>query len=212
MNINAIENTYSNTTGTSKTNTGKRTDTGKADSSKSTSSEAAVYEKSDSSQSDIKDTSAKQIYSMNSADRSALVDQLKNEQQARQQQLVDLVKKMITKQGSTFSTASGDDMWKFLASGDYKVDSATQAQAQADIAEDGYWGVNQTSERIFSFASALAGDDEESMKKMQAAFEKGFKQAIGAWGKDLPGISNQTYEAVQKKFDEYFDSKKSAKE
>ena len=212
MNINAIENTYSNTTGTTKTSTGKRTDIGKADSKKSTTSEAAVYEKSDSSQSDIKDSSVKQVYSMNSADRSALVEQLKNEQQARQLQLVDLVKKMITKQGSTFSSASGDDMWKFLASGNYKVDSATQAQAQADIAEDGYWGVTQTSERIFSFASALAGDDEESMKKMQAAFEKGFKQAIGAWGKDLPGICSQTYEAVQKKFDDYFNSKKTIKE
>lgn len=39
----------------------------------------------------------------------------------------------------------------FLASGNFTVDAATKAQAQADIAEDGYWGVSQTSQRLFDF-------------------------------------------------------------
>ena len=43
-----------------------------------------------------------------------------------------------------------------------------------DVSENGYWGVKQTSERIFSFAQALAGDDEEKMTKMKEAFEKRF--------------------------------------
>ena len=43
--------------------------------------------------------------------------------------------------------------------------------------ENGYWGVKQTSERIFSFAQALAGDDEEKMTKMKEAFE-GFDDLI----------------------------------
>ena len=55
---------------------------------------------------------------------------------------------------------------------------------------------------------ALAGDDEEAMHKMQKAFEKGFKEATGAWGKELPEISQKTYDAVQKKFEEYYESKK----
>lgn len=211
MNINAIENTYTNTVATTKTESGKSASSKNTDKTK-TDDKAAVYEKSEDSKTGTTDSSTKKIYSMSSSDRASIVEQLKNEQQARQQQLVDLVKKMITKQGGTFASASGDDMWKFLASGNYKVDSATQAQAQKDIAVDGYWGVDQTSERIFSFASALAGDDEESMRKMQKAFEKGFRQATGAWGKDLPDISNQTYKAVQKKFDDYFESKKTIKE
>lgn len=45
--------------------------------------------------------------------------------------------------------------------GDFTVDAATKAQAQKDISEDGYYGVKQTSERLFDFASALAGDDVE---------------------------------------------------
>ena len=45
---------------------------------------------------------------------------------------------MMTKQGQTYGKAN--DIWSFLASGNFTVDPATKLQAQADIAEDGYWG------------------------------------------------------------------------
>jgi len=63
----------------------------------------------------------------------------------------------------------------------------------------------------FDFASALAGDDEEAMKKMQAAFEKGFAQAEKTWGGKLPDISYQTKDAVSKKFEDYYKSKGTSK-
>jgi hypothetical protein len=66
-------------------------------------------------------------------------------------------------------------MWKALASGNFTADADTIAKAKEDISEDGYWGVKQTSERIFDFAQALAGDDEEKMKTMKEAVEKGLK-------------------------------------
>jgi hypothetical protein len=34
-----------------------------------------------------------------------------------------------------------------------------------------------------------------------AAFKKGYEQATGTWGKELPEISSKTYDAVVKKFD-----------
>ena len=83
------------------------------------------------------------------------------------------------------------------------MDPQTRAQAQADIAEDGYWGVKQTSQRIFDFAKALSGGDPDKMEDMRKAFEKGFKQATNAWGDELPSISQDTYAAVQKMFDDY---------
>jgi hypothetical protein len=89
------------------------------------------------------------------------------------------------------------------------VDAATKAQAQEDISEDGYWGVKQTSQRLFDFASALAGDDVEKMKKMQAAMEKGYKLATKSWGKDLPSISSDTINAANKLFEDYYKSKES---
>ncbi len=128
-----------------------------------------------------------------------LVSYLKSESAARVEQLRQLVSQLICGQGKAIGTA--DEMWKFLASGDFTVDPATKAQAQADIAEDGYWGVEATSDRIVDFAVALAGNDPDKLEEMRAAFEKGFKQATETWGGELPDISQRTYDAVQKKFD-----------
>ncbi|MCI8508528.1 MAG: hypothetical protein HFJ06_08220 [Lachnospiraceae bacterium] len=168
-------------------------------------SEAAVYEKNSDS--------SKATYSVNKmskADRAALIKQLKADQASREQNLVNLVNKMMSQQTSAYGHANS--IWKFIASGNYTVDAETQAQAKADIAEDGYYGVKQTSQRLFDFASALAGDDVEKMKKMQAAVEKGYKLAEKAWGGELPGISQDTLAATNKLFEEYYNSKKSATE
>jgi hypothetical protein len=152
---------------------------------------------------------------MSAEDRAALVSQLKADQEQRQTQLLDIVRQMMTKQATTYTTAtsdSSDDIWKFLAKGDFTVDAATKAQAQQDISEDGYWGVTQTAQRLFDFASALAGDDEDQMKKMQEAMQKGYEQATSAWGKDLPDISSKTLEAANKLFEDYYNSKKTVEE
>lgn len=98
----------------------------------------------------------------------------------------------------------GDNLWKTIASGNFTVDAQTKADAQAAISEDGYWGVKQTSQRLFDFAQALAGDDPEKMKEMQAAIEKGYKQAEEAWGGSLPSISGETYKAVNDLFSAYY--------
>lgn len=156
-------------------------------------SKGVVYESSD-------------IGKMSASDRANLVQQLKADQANRQSQLADLVKNMISKQGSTLGQA--DDMWKFLASGNYTVDAQTKKAAQEAISEDGYWGVKQTSQRIFDFAMSLSGGDEEQMKKMQEAVEKGFKEATKAWGKELPGITGETHDAINKLFDDFYAGKK----
>ncbi|MDO5401830.1 MAG: hypothetical protein Q4F11_00175 [Eubacteriales bacterium] len=164
------------------------------------SEEAATYEKSSISG-----------YASNSkADRTAIAAQLKADADNRMKQMQSLVTQMFEKQGITIGNA--DDMWKVLASGNFKADAETIAQAKEDISENGYWGVAQTSDRIFSFATALAGDDPEQMKKMQAAVEKGFKEATKSWGRKLPEISSQTYDAVMKKFDDYYASKETKTE
>lgn len=157
-----------------------------------------VYETSESSE-------KKATYSVNkmsAEDRKALVNQLKADAEARQNQFMNMVYQMMNQQTNAYGKAN--NIWEFLASGDYTVDAATKAQAQADIAEDGYYGVEQTSSRIFDFACALAGDDVDKMKEMQEAFEKGFKQAEKTWGGKLPDISYETQEAVNKKFEDYY--------
>ena len=159
---------------------------------------AAVYEKSE----ETSDKSSK--VSTKEEDRKKIIQQLKADDALRQQQLVDIVHKMMGKQAKAYGVANSDDdsIWKFLAKGDFTVDAATKAQAQEDISENGYWGVKQTSERILDFAKALAGDDPAKLEKMRAAFEKGYAQAEKTWGGELPEISKQTFDAVMKGFDE----------
>ncbi len=129
-----------------------------------------------------------------------MINKLKADADARTSQLRSLVEQLMGKQANTYGTAN--NMWQFLKSGNYTVDAATQAQAQADIAEDGYWGVNQTSDRIISFATALTGGDPDKIEEMRAAFQKGYEKAEKTWGGSLPDISRKTYDAVMQKFDD----------
>lgn len=140
-------------------------------------------------------TSAKKTYTQN----TELVNKLKADAESHTKQLQNIVQQLMTKQGQTYNNAN--DMWRFLASGKFEVDEATKLQAQKDIAEDGYWGVNQTSDRIIDFAKALTGGDPSKIEDMREAFKKGYKQAEKTWGGELPEISKQTYDAVLAKFD-----------
>ena len=169
---------------------------------KAYSGESATYEKGS-----IELKATYSINKMSKEERAALVNQLKADAEQRQSQFLDIVRKTISGQAGAFGKANDDSIWRTLASGNFTVDAATKAQAQKDIGEDGYWGVKQTSQRLFDFASALAGDDPEKMKKMQEAMEKGFKQATKSWGGKLPGISQDTLAAANKLFDDYYNSK-----
>ncbi len=141
---------------------------------------------------------------MSDSERSALVQSLKDDLNNQMSRFTNMMTQMFQKQGITANLSQGNDFWRFMASGNYTVDEKTKADAQAAISEDGYWGVSQTSQRIFDFAHALAGDDPEKMKEMQEAVEKGFKQAGEAWGGDLPSICGDTHTAVSKLFDDYY--------
>ena len=161
--------------------------------SRSAAGSGVVYEPSTANPVD----STKKTYTQD----TALVNKLKADAEARTAQLRSLVEKLMLGQGNAIGTA--DDMWSFLRSGNFTVDAQTKAQAQADIAEDGYWGVNQTSDRILDFAKALTGGDPSKAEDMREAFKKGFEQAKKTWGGELPEISQKTYEATMKKFDEW---------
>lgn len=158
---------------------------------KTTEESGAVYEPSKETEADA----SKKTYTAN----TELVNKLKADAEEHNRQLQNIVQQLMTKQGQTYNMAN--DIWKFLASGDYEVDPVTKAQAQADVAEDGYWGVEKTSDRIIDFATALTGGDPSKIEDMRAAFKKGYEQAEKAWGGELPEISLKTYDAVMQKFD-----------
>lgn len=141
---------------------------------------------------------------MSDSERASLVQSLKVDLDNQMSRFTNMMMKTFQKQGITANLANGNDFWKMIASGNFTVDSQTRAEAQEAISENGYWGVSQTSQRIFDFAYALAGDDVDKMKEMQAAVEKGFQQAGAAWGGELPSICGNTHTAVSKLFDDYY--------
>lgn len=132
-----------------------------------------------------------------------MVSKLKAEAERRTMQLRSLVEKLLLNQGSSYSIASDEDMYKLLREGNIEVDAKTAAQAKKDIAEDGYWGVEQTSDRIVSFAKALSGGDPDKADEMISAFIKGFEDATKAWGGKLPDICQRTYDATIEKLNKW---------
>lgn len=191
MDMNAISNVTTATSTNTTTALAKKA-AEEAPVNKTTSAEetGVVYEKSSDNE---KVTSTK--------DNKAIIAKLKADAEARTSQLRSIVEQLITKQGTAFGKATDDEMWKFLAKGEFTVSADVKAQAEADIAEDGYWGVEQTSDRILDFAKALAGNDPDKAEEMLEAFKEGYKQATKAWGDELPEISQKTYDAVLEKFD-----------
>ena len=186
MSVNGITN-YNNSYNTYETKAKTTAETTTADNANNS---GVIYEPSTTTA-----TAEKKVYKQD----TALVNKLKADAEARTAQLRSLVEKIMLGQGNAIGTA--DDIWSFLRTGNFTVDAATKAQAQADIAEDGYWGVNQTSDRIIDFAKALCGGDPDKIEEMKEAFEKGFKQAQKTWGGELPEICQKTYDAVLEKFD-----------
>lgn len=151
-------------------------------------------------------SSTETIVKMTDAERIALLSKLQEEQQKNTAKMFDFVRETLASQGTTLGKT--DDMWKFIASGEYKVDAQTILEAQQAISEDGHYGVKQTSERIFEFALALTGGDEKQMRRMEEAVSKGFDAAEKALGGELPSITKETYNAVQQKFADYYTSLK----
>lgn len=83
-------------------------------------------------------------------DYSSVVATMKKELSTKNEQLQNLVTKLLGKQAGKYTKLA--DLFK-----DIQADPATIEQAQKDIADDGYWGVEQTSDRLVSMAQALSG-------------------------------------------------------
>lgn len=192
MSVNGITNSTSNyeIKNTGKTKTNQSTDDTKG---KNTVDPAAVYEKSEEPATKNKNYKRDDL----------TIERMIVEAEKRTQQLRDLVQKLLQKQGQTMDDAT--DIYGLLREGKLEVDPETRAQAQKDIAEDGYWGVEQTSERMLSFAKALTGGDPSKADEMIEAVKKGYEQATKAWGGELPDICKQTMDAAVKKLESWRD-------
>ena len=164
---------------------------------------AAVYEKTTTEKKD----SANKIYN-----RDAVVAQLKADQENRAASMQNLVEKLLGKQKGTFDLANSTNLAATFRQAVQFASPEDIAKAQADIAEDGYWGVNKTSDRLVSIAIALAGGDTDKADELKNAITKGFKKATAAWGEKLPQLCQDTYDAAMKKMDDWKNGVTTAKD
>ena len=104
-----------------------------------------------------------------------------------------LVVNMLKEQGIDFQIANGEET--------IDIKEVSQEEAAALVADDGYFGVEQTSDRIVEFAIAAAGGDTSRLAAIKEGVHKGFNEALEAFGGTLPEISYDTYDAVMEKLD-----------
>lgn len=83
------------------------------------------------------------------------------------------------------------------------LETITPEEAQELVADDGYFGVENTAERIFNFAVGIAGGDITRIDAIKEGVNNGFQEALEAFGGELPEISYETYDAVINKLDEW---------
>lgn len=137
-------------------------------------------------------------------DYSSVVKKMRSELNTKNQQLQNLVNQLLNKQANKYTSLA--DLFKNAT-----ADPATIAQAQKDIADDGYWGVEQTSDRFVSMAQALSGGDPTKADQMIAAIKKGYEQAAKAWGDKLPDICQKTIDSATKKLEAWRDGLSASK-
>lgn len=192
MSVNGVSNSQSTAYSPVSNTTTKATDKTKNE-SVSTKEAGVVYEPSkatESAGSKVKDY-------------SSIAKKMKGELSTKNQQLQNLVDQLLNKQANKYTKLS--QLFEDVKNGKISVDPNTVAQAQKDIADDGYWGIEQTSDRLVSMAQALSGGDASKADKMIAAIKKGFDQAAKAWGGNLPDICQKTIDSAVKKMEDWRD-------
>ncbi|MCM1244528.1 MAG: hypothetical protein NC293_02660 [Roseburia sp.] len=195
MSVNGISNSQAATYSQTSSVTTKTEDKKQSEAVSSAESTGVVYEPSGTK--DSTDANSKV------QDYSSVVKKLKSGLSSKNQQLQNLVDQLLSKQAKKYTSLS--QLFTDIKNGNVSVDPSVVSQAQKDIADDGYWGVEQTSDRMVSMAQALSEGDPEKADKMIAAIKKGYEQAAKAWGGELPDICQKTIDAATKKLESWRD-------
>lgn len=137
------------------------------------------------------------------------VEALQKQADTALQPLRDMVKQLLKEQGKTFREANLEGVTDKEPDSDsddntmVTITPEMRAEAQKNIADDGEYGVEKTSDRLFEFAKAISGGDTKKLDIMKKAIQDGYDAAEKAFGGELPDISKKTLELTMKKLDEW---------
>jgi hypothetical protein len=85
---------------------------------------------------------------------------------------------------------------------DKALTELTRNEAEELISTDGFFGVQNTAQRIFDFVGMVAGENPEKLQAARGAVLKGFREAEAAFGGILPEISHETIGRAVEMIDE----------
>ena len=81
------------------------------------------------------------------------------------------------------------------------LDQLSQEQAKELVSEDGFFGIDKTSQRMADFVINGANGDEGLLKAGRDGILQGYEDAKEMWGGELPEISQKTVDAALQKVD-----------
>lgn len=82
------------------------------------------------------------------------------------------------------------------------INELSSEEAAELIGEDGFFGVNKTSDRVAGFVISGAGDNLDKLKAGREGVIQGFKDAERIWGGELPKIAYETQDRTLKLIDD----------
>jgi len=86
-----------------------------------------------------------------------------------------------------------------------KIEINIEGTEPSDVTPEeitGYWGAEETSQRILGFAKKISGNNPEKFDLLIGAFKEGFEEAKKAFGGTLPEVSHKTYDLVMEGFEQ----------
>ncbi len=134
------------------------------------------------------------------------------EAEQKSNQLLTLTNALFKKQSDKFTLATSTydqlknntlQLQEALDTNTLTADAQTIENAKVDIAEDGYYGVKKTSDRLIDFAKALSGGDPSKIELLRDSVIKGFSAVSGDLNDRLPDICKDTFNATMDKFDSW---------
>ena len=109
-------------------------------------------------------------------------------------------------QNNIFNFLSGKEVEGQLSLSDLgyegkPITELSQEEAQELISDEGFFGVDQTSQRVADFVFSFS-DDLETIEKAREGIVQGFEEANELWGGELPEISHETQKRTLELIDE----------
>lgn len=121
---------------------------------------------------------------------------------------VEFTQDNTSAQHAVHNLKQNDEVYKFLSGEELEngfslssigyegkpLTELTQDEAKELVSDEGFFGIDKTSERVSSFVIGLAGDNLESLEEARRGIVEGFQEAEKMWGGELPDISHKTQE------------------